>query len=55
MNWKDQLTNFNNDIITYDEIGNLLTIGENISLSLNYFYEQVKSRGEWDYKLEKIG
>ncbi len=31
-NWKDQLTKFNNDIITYDAIGNPLTIGENITL-----------------------
>ncbi len=33
INWKDQLTKFNNDNITYDEIGNPLTIGDNIHLS----------------------
>ncbi len=32
INWKDQLTEFNQNIITYDEIGNPLTIGENITL-----------------------
>ena len=26
-NWQDQLTKFNNEIITYDAIGNPLTIG----------------------------
>ncbi len=31
--WEDQLTYFNNDLITYDEIGNPLTIGNNINLS----------------------
>lgn len=32
-NWKDQLTKFNDKAITYDNIGNPLTIGENIILS----------------------
>lgn len=32
LNWKDQLTKYNDIIITYDEIGNPLTIGD-ISLS----------------------
>lgn len=31
--WEDQLTYFNNDLITYDEIGNPLTIGNDINLS----------------------
>lgn len=31
--WEDQLTYFNNDLITYDEIGNPLTIGNNINLN----------------------
>ena len=30
--WEDLLTKFNNQIITYDEIGNPLTIGESIAL-----------------------
>ncbi len=32
-NWKDQITKFNNDIVTYDLMGNPLTLGNNISLS----------------------
>jgi len=32
-NWEDQLTKFNNQEITYDMIGNPLTIGNNILLS----------------------
>lgn len=32
-NWCDQLTKFNDDDITYDVIGNPLTIGENITLN----------------------
>ncbi|MCI5552530.1 MAG: DNRLRE domain-containing protein [Tenericutes bacterium] len=32
-NWCDQLTKFNDDIITYDGIGNPLTIGEDITLN----------------------
>ena len=32
-NWVDQLTKYNDDIITYDEIGNPLTIGNNIILN----------------------
>lgn len=31
--WEAQLTYFNNDLITYDEIGNPLTIGNNINLN----------------------
>lgn len=31
--WEDQLTYFNNDLITYDEIGNPLTIGNDINLN----------------------
>ena len=31
--WQDQLTSFNNTAITYDEIGNPLTIGNNINLN----------------------
>lgn len=31
--WEDQLTYFNNELITYDAIGNPLTIGNNVSLS----------------------
>ena len=32
-NWEDQLTNYNGTSITYDNIGNPLTIGNNISMS----------------------
>ena len=32
-NWEDQLTKFNDINITYDEIGNPITIGNNITLS----------------------
>jgi RHS repeat-associated protein len=32
-NWKDQLTKYNNKTITYDQIGNPLSIGNDISLS----------------------
>ncbi len=32
-NWKDQLTNYNDSNITYDEIGNPITIGNNIKLN----------------------
>lgn len=32
-NWEDQLTKFNDEVITYDEIGNPITIGENITLN----------------------
>ena len=32
-NWCDQLTKFNDDVITYDGIGNPLTIGNDITLS----------------------
>jgi len=32
-NWEDQLTKFNNQEITYDMIGNPLTIGEDIKMS----------------------
>ena len=32
-NWRDQLTKFNEDVISYDEIGNPITIGSNIRLS----------------------
>ena len=32
-NWKDQLTKYNNTTITYDEIGNPITIGTNINLT----------------------
>lgn len=31
--WKDQLTKYNNQIITYDGLGNPLTIGSNIAMS----------------------
>jgi len=31
--WQDQLTKYNNQSITYDEIGNPITIGSNIELS----------------------
>lgn len=31
--WKDQLTKFNDDIITYDNLGNPLTIGNDITLT----------------------
>lgn len=31
--WEDQLTKFNNDDITYDEIGNPLTIGNDVQLT----------------------
>lgn len=33
LNWGDQLTKYNNDIITYDNLGNPLSIGENITMS----------------------
>lgn len=32
-NWRDQLTKFDEDAISYDEIGNPITIGSNIRLS----------------------
>ncbi len=32
-NWKDQLTKYNNDIIIYDQIGNPVKIGDDITLS----------------------
>ncbi len=32
LNWEDQLTKFNDNSITYDEIGNPLTIGNSIAL-----------------------
>lgn len=32
-NWEDQLTRFNNDEIVYDNIGNTLSIGNNISMN----------------------
>ena len=31
-NWEDQLTKFNNQLVTYDEIGNPLSIGNDITL-----------------------
>ena len=33
LEWQDQLTKFNDNTITYDEIGNPLMIGENITLN----------------------
>jgi len=33
LEWQDQLTKFNSDVITYDEIGNPLKIGDNIKVS----------------------
>ena len=32
-NWEDQLTKFNNEIITYDAIGNPITVGNDITLN----------------------
>ena len=31
--WVDQLTNYNNEVITYDEIGNMLSYGEKYNLT----------------------
>jgi len=48
--WKDQLTKFNNQEITYDAIGNLKTIGENIVMdwingrSLASYTDEQKNR-----------
>ncbi len=56
-NWKDQLTKFNNDTITYDEIGNPLTIG-NITLDwingrqLNSYHD---SNNTISYQYDKDG
>ena len=57
-NWQDQLTSFNNESITYDAIGNPLTIGNNITLSwingrnLNSYIDRLsieeKSRIDFD-------
>lgn len=57
-NWEDQLTKFNNEIITYDEIGNPLTIGNNITLNwingrqLNTYTD---SNNTINYKYNKDG
>jgi len=56
--WEDQLTKFNNQVITYDQIGNPITIGENIELSwingrqLNYYNDLNNSI---QYKYNKDG
>lgn len=48
-NWEDQLTKFNDINITYDEIGNPITIGNNITLgwingrSLNSYVDGTKN------------
>lgn len=47
--WEDQLTKYNNEVITYDAIGNPLTIGNNITLtwingrSLNSYMDTSKA------------
>ena len=57
LNWKDQLTKYNNEEITYDEIGNPITIG-NINLSwingrsLNSYQD---SNNTINYKYNKDG
>ena len=59
-NWEDQLTRFNNQEITYDEIGNPLSIGSFITLdwingrSLNR-YKNTSKNLEVDYKYNKDG
>lgn len=42
-NWEDQLTNFNGSSITYDEIGNPLTIGNSITM------EWINGRSLYNY------
>lgn len=57
LNWKDQLTKFNNDSITYDEIGNPVTIGD-ITLDwmngrqLNHYHD---SNNTITYQYDKDG
>lgn len=50
-NWKDQLTKFNNDTITYDNIGNPLTIGNNILTWING--RELNSYNDIIYKYNK--
>lgn len=57
-NFEDQLTKFNNDVITYDEIGNPIKIGNNVTLNwING--RQLKSYKDLDntinYKYNKDG
>lgn len=51
--WTDQLTKYNNDDITYDEIGNPLTIGENILTWQNG--KELKSFNNITYTYNKDG
>ena len=56
--WKDQLTKFNNEEITYDLSGNPLTIGENKVLTWENGHELSKIQIENDiiqYKYDKNG
>lgn len=59
-NWKVQLTNYNGDNITYDGVGNPLTIGNNIKMSwingkyLN-LYEDVSKNLEISYEYDING
>ncbi len=57
-NWQDQLTQFNNDVITYDTIGNPLTIGENITLDWmngRQLNQYVDSNNTVEYQYNKDG
>lgn len=59
-NWEDQLTKFNNQEITYDEIGNPLSIGSSITMewingrSLKSYKNTTKNQ-EINYKYNKDG
>ncbi len=59
-NWEDQLTRFNNQEITYDAIGNPLSVGNSITLdwingrSLNSYKDTSKNL-EINYKYNKDG
>lgn len=59
-NWEDQLTKFNNQEITYDEIGNPLSIGSSITMewingrSLKSYKNTAKNQ-EINYKYNKDG
>lgn len=58
LDWKDQLTKFNDKTITYDEIGNPLTIGENIILNWingRQLYSYTDSTNLITYKYNKDG
>jgi len=52
-NWKDQLTCYNNTVITYDEIGNPITIGNNTLEWING--RQLKSYNQNQYQYNVNG